>query len=479
MMIFEFYIRRERILTIPLGLISSRTRNSLLDRIFGVEPSVSRVLWLLFPLAALCGGLITNDAVCILLTPIILDEITQYTALDHEALTAIVVGLPMAANIGSTWTVVGNPQIAFIISKTNVEFSRYVTHMIFASVVVIILHIVLLQWSYRKRLFRTKENAFASLQGDDDSHALIASRDDHDDDDDDDGSAPKSPPSDAIELSDIRTIHSLPLQGGNSSASDLKERQLVPPTPAHHKPASMWMAVFVSAMMILMVVLLLIPNRIAYFDLGLVPFGTALSVVIVDKLYFKNSSDHVFKHLDWSILLLFMGLFVWLEVCLFAELISLSHIPQGLSRTNVPARIWCAMLPAFSASTPSGIFLLSIFMIVGSNIVSNVPLVVLIAAKLSLLGSDVLQPALLASWVTTVGGLLSWCFDILSLAAGNLTLFGSVSNLIVAERAAKHPRGVKVTFTTFAKFGVWSTIITTVVGQLLLSTMFNALEGRS
>ena len=65
------------------------------------------------------------------------------------------------------------------------------------------------------------------------------------------------------------------------------------------------------------------------------------------------------------------------------------------------------MLPAFSASTPSGILCLSIFMIVGSNIVSNVPLVVLIAGKLALLGSDVLQPALLASWVTTVGGWLS------------------------------------------------------------------------
>ena len=53
-----------------------------------------------------------------------------------------------------------------------------------------------------------------------------------------------------------------------------------------------------------------------------------------------------------------------------------------------------------------------------------------------------------------------------------------MSNLIVAERAAKHPRGVKVSFTTFAKFGVWSTIITTAVGQLVLSGMFDALEGR-
>ncbi len=43
-------------------------------------------------------------------------------------------------------------------------------------------------------------------------------------------------------------------------------------------------------------------------------------------------------------------------------------------------------------------------MIIGSNIVSNVPLVVLIAEKLASLAPDVLQPALLTAWVTTVGG---------------------------------------------------------------------------
>ncbi len=99
-MIFEYYIRRERVLAYPLGYISGRTRNVLLDRLFGPGPSLPRVLWLLLPLTALFGGLITNDAVCILITPIILDELTQHAVFDAEALTALVVGLPMAANIG-------------------------------------------------------------------------------------------------------------------------------------------------------------------------------------------------------------------------------------------------------------------------------------------------------------------------------------------------------------------------------------------
>ena len=44
------------------------------------------------------------DAVCILLTPILLDEITQFPQFGAEELTALVVGLPMAANIGATYT---------------------------------------------------------------------------------------------------------------------------------------------------------------------------------------------------------------------------------------------------------------------------------------------------------------------------------------------------------------------------------------
>ena len=59
-MTFEFYIRREQVLRIPLGYISGRTRHALLDRMFGPAPSLPRVLWLGLPLTAFAGGLITN-----------------------------------------------------------------------------------------------------------------------------------------------------------------------------------------------------------------------------------------------------------------------------------------------------------------------------------------------------------------------------------------------------------------------------------
>ena len=271
---------------------------------------------------------------------------------------------------GSTWSVIGNPQIALIVSKTGVQFSRYLKHMALPTVVVTIVHIGLLHLSYKKGLFRSKPSTEAH----------------------------------SFELEQRAPM--LPTCELDAGTNDVQEEIVVSTddvTPTAHtsislpawkqdcKRAPAWFTYCIGAAMLATVILLLLPSSVGYFDLGLVPFAAGLIIVVIDKLCFNNDSSKVFNHLDWPVLLLFMGLFVWL---------------QGLTLTQVPARIWCALLPSFSASTPSGVLLLSIFMVVGSNIVSNVPLVVLIAEKLPSLASDVLNPALLAAWTTTVGG---WC----------------------------------------------------------------------
>ena len=264
MMIFEYYIRRENVLSIPLGLISGRTRWAPLDRVFGTAPSVARVLWTLMPVAALIGGLITNDAVCILLAPLVLDELTQFPEFTKEALTAIVIGLPMAANIGSTWTVIGNPQIAYIVSQTGIEFARYLKHMLFSTIFVLILHIALLHTSYRYGLFSGaagQQASFAPLQNtEDDDNSTDASHIDAD-----------NPSHESLELADL----------GAEIASDNKP---VNDAPKQYTRSAWWTPPFVSLMMIVTVALLLIPPRYAYFDLGLVPFAAGF---LTASLYFK------------------------------------------------------------------------------------------------------------------------------------------------------------------------------------------------
>jgi Na+/H+ antiporter NhaD/arsenite permease-like protein len=104
----------------------------------------------------------------------------------------------------------------------------------------------------------------------------------------------------------------------------------------------------------------------------------------------------------------------------------------------------------FGASVSRQAWNLAWFTAVGSNVFSNVPFV-LVAAK----------------WINNFGQPeLMW--KVMALAttfAGNLTILGSVANIIVVESARKH---VEVGFWDYARFGIPVTILTTVAGMLIL-----------
>jgi Na+/H+ antiporter NhaD/arsenite permease-like protein len=93
---------------------------------------------------------------------------------------------------------------------------------------------------------------------------------------------------------------------------------------------------------------------------------------------------------------------------------------------------------------------LSWFSIAGSNIFSNVPFV-LVAGK----------------WIANFARPeLMW--KVMALAttfAGNLTILGSVANIIVVESARGH---LEVGFWDYAKYGIPVTLLTTAVGVALL-----------
>ena len=84
------------------------------------------------------------------------------------------------------------------------------------------------------------------------------------------------------------------------------------------------------------------------------------------------------------------------------------------------------------------------------NLFSNVPLVMLLGPLLPELGHPERGFALLG-FVSTV--------------AGNLTLLGSVANLIVAERARQH---YELGFVEYLRFGVCSTLLVLCVGVPLI-----------
>jgi Na+/H+ antiporter NhaD/arsenite permease-like protein len=168
-------------------------------------------------------------------------------------------------------------------------------------------------------------------------------------------------------------------------------------------------------------------------DLALATLAGVVAMMIIER----EEPKEIFERIDWSILVFFASLFV---------------VVAGLATTGLVDAAWAHARPYVSVDTWGGLAGLSVALAVASNLVSNVPVVLLVGPHLAALGDPDRAWALLA-FVTTV--------------AGNLTLVGSVANIIVAERAAPHHLG----FVAHLRFGAVSTLLVLGVGVPLVIAM--------
>ena len=189
--------------------------------------------------------------------------------------------------------------------------------------------------------------------------------------------------------------------------------------------------------MLLVVVLLAIPHSVATFDLGLVPVGMGAFCLIIDGLLNKRTASAVLSTVDWGLLVMFAGIFVWL---------------RGFEETSLPTRAWDGVESYMDITSFTGTLLYVLFVLVGSNIMSNVPLVVLLVDRLaSISGSHFKYAAISLAWLSTV--------------AGNMTLFGSICNLIAAEKGK--PLGVDINSVSFLRL-LPCTLLVTILGQVFI-----------
>ncbi len=195
---------------------------------------------------------------------------------------------------------------------------------------------------------------------------------------------------------------------------------------------------------VVLVVLLAIPGPPTTsldFNLGLVPLGCAILTMLVDTTLNKKYAYDAITKIDWPVILMFMGLFVWL---------------QGFENTDFPDDAFNLIRDHMDLSTVQGVILFTVFITVGSNILSNVPLVIVIIEQIDNFRCGDRDET---CSIRLVGVLLAW----VSTVAGNFTLIGSVANLIVAEKArscANYP----LTFFEYLKFGFISTLVVLFAG---------------
>jgi len=182
---------------------------------------------------------------------------------------------------------------------------------------------------------------------------------------------------------------------------------------------------------VLTITIAVICGFFAGFHLGY----TALAGVMILILVENKDPRHVFARVDWSLLLFFCCLFI---------------VVAGLDKTGIIEKSWDISAPYLSFSQPSGLIFFSGLMTFGSNLISNVPMVLMTGPYLNSLGAARLGWVLLA-FTTTV--------------AGNFTILGSVANIIVAERARDH---YTLGFFEYLRFGIVSTFMVLLVGVTVI-----------
>jgi Na+/H+ antiporter NhaD/arsenite permease-like protein len=171
---------------------------------------------------------------------------------------------------------------------------------------------------------------------------------------------------------------------------------------------------------------------VALFIAGQPPAKAAIIVGALLLLTRRMKSARVYAEIDWSLLLMFTGLFV---IVAGAERELLT--PQAVDAVG---RLHLATLPALSLVTA-----------VLSNLVSNVPAVLLLKPFVAAL-ADHERAWLVIAMASTL--------------AGNFTVLGSIANLIVVEKAAR--RGVVIGFWEHFRIGAPLTILTLVAGTFWL-----------
>lgn len=164
------------------------------------------------------------------------------------------------------------------------------------------------------------------------------------------------------------------------------------------------------------------------FLLG-VPVASAALVAAAALLVTRRvKSDKVFQKVNWELLVLFAGLFV---------------VTGSLEESGFSAWLFTWLAPLLV----SGALWLAALTAALSNLLSNVPAVLLLAPLIR--GLD--DPT--QAWLTVA---------MASTLAGNLTLIGSIVNLIVAESARRE--GVTLSFVAYLKVGVPITVLTLALG---------------
>ena len=325
----------------------------LSTKIISLAKTPNQLLALIIFSSGILSAFFLNDTIVIIFTPLVI-EVTK--TLKRNAIPYLI-ALVTAANIGSSATIIGNPQNMIIGVSSGIPFTKYALFQTPPAILGLLIIWVVITIIYKSEFTRTR---FEKL-----------------------------------ELEKVKPYRPLLIKSLVSSA--------------------------------VMIVAFLIGVPVT-----LAAFGAASLLLITRRL----KPERVFLEIDWGLLVFFTALFV---------------VTKSIDTAGFGKYLTLTLVPYIS----EGITSFAVSSVILSNIVSNVPAVLLYRPVIPTLANTE-QAWMILGMATTF--------------AGNLTLIGSVANLIVAESARKH--FIHLSFREYLKSGLIITIISLLFGIIWFSYIF-------
>ena len=386
-----------------------------------------RLLWLTSISCGALSALFTNDTMCIALTKTICYVCTQKGFHPGPQMVAIA----MSANIGSGATLIGNPQNAIIASISGVPVAKFLAFSGVAAAVALVINTAALAIWYREDL--QENTAFAAAA----KEKMIES-----------GMYGATETTEGGAGEGTALLAGSAELEGSSSSDDIEGNTIC----CFLGPYSMETQRKIFRKLLIFVIIATLAGFLADLDIGWCAAAGGLAAMLLDAVINHKVPDRIFARVNWELLVFFSGLFIVIE---------------GLQHTMIPGQLLDEVDDLMNVETLSGVCAFTAIITVGCNIFNNVPLVLLVGLASSYDDGEGVE----LKFMETIGDpelawiLLAWVATV----AGNLTLMGSVANLIVAEEGKHY---FEMSFGYYSKFGFPITIVTLYVGVAIICGMW-------
>ncbi|KAI0513955.1 hypothetical protein KFK09_009987 [Dendrobium nobile] len=417
--------------------------------------------------SAISSALFTNDTCCILLTEFILKIVRQNNLPPQPFLLA----LASSSNIGSAATPIGNPQNLVIAVQSKISFEKFLFGILPSMLLGVLVNGAILLCYFWKLLSIERDQEVEAEAGDlvvenevinshqfssaTMSHARSANSRDFS------FGIDVVTPSLLVNAKPLRTIAMIDGKGfgvvrisqrSESSArryirtlsrnrtNHAGEANSLPNSGAKDPPNVNWKR-FLWKICVYLVTIGMLVALLLGFNMSWTAVTAALALVVLD---FKDARPCL-EQVSYTLLVFFCGMFITVD---------------GFNKTGIPSTLWEAVERYSRIDTTSGIALLSVVILLLSNVASNVPTVLLLGSRVAASASSISASEEARAWL-----ILAW----VSTVAGNLSLLGSAANLIVCEQARRAQfYSYNLSFWSHLKFGVPSTIFVTAIGLPLI-----------